>query len=70
VYTSAIKILLRPHNPQLGIEHDTYQDGTVKIERTAVMSGGRYLAWDKLKSEVAELEKDLQDQLLLSVATK
>lgn len=70
VYTSAIKILLRPHNPQLGIEHDTYQDGTVKIERTAVMTGARYLAWDKLKSEVAELEKDLQNQLLLSFASQ
>jgi VWFA-related protein len=62
----------QPANPNGGdlVYGDILYEGSVKIERTAVMTGGRYLAWDKLKSEVAELHKDLQNQLLISFASQ
>ena len=47
-----------------------YQPGSVKIERIAVTTGGRHLGWNKLQSEVAGMQKDLQNQLLLTFSSE
>lgn len=60
VYTATLKTL-RPL--QFGSQ---VQQGSVKIERLAVMTGGRYLAWDKIESEVDALREDLDNEMLLS----
>lgn len=58
VYATTLKTL-RPL--QFG-----FQSGSVKIERLAVMTGGRDLAWDKIESEVDALREDLDNEMLLS----
>ncbi len=74
VYTCAIKTTFHPpyggtSGPvNLSIETYTLQDGMQKIERTALATGGRHLDWNKLKTDVTELQRDLQAQLLLTFA--
>ena len=62
VYTFAIK-------SQLPL-HYNFVKGSIQVERLADATGGRHLLWgDNLKPEVAEFQRDLQKQLLLTLAS-
>ncbi len=57
VYATTLKSL-RP------LQYD-FQPASVKVERLSVVTGGRYLPWDDIESEVAGIREDLDNQMLL-----
>jgi hypothetical protein len=59
VYACPVKSLLPLHY--------NFVKGSIQVERLADATGGRHLLWsDNLNSEMAEFQKELQNQLLLT----